>query len=340
VEVRQVDRGDEAGLAAWHAVLHAVERDTWPDRTGFNLRDVRAFANHRGRDRRFVHLAAGEGEGPVVGVGVMELPLRDNLHSAEVTVGVHPEHRRRGAGRAIVERMAELAASEDRRTLNAIVDVPVAVVDSHPGAPFARSVGFVATLPGNSRDLVVPLEPDKEHELRRIVSTARGAPDYRTFTFTAPWPEQYLEDHCDLARRMSTDEPAGDAEREQEVWDAQRIGEGDALRKARGVWKLAAVAQHLGSGRLVAFSELLLSPDAPAEAWQMATIVHPAHRGHRLGLAVKLANVDALDDAAPSVRRIITGNAAVNAPMIAVNDLMGFEIVGAGWFWQKELRAG
>ena len=36
------------------------------------------------------------------------------------------------------------------------------------------------------------------------------------------------------------------------------------------------------------------------------------------------------------MRRIVTGNAAENAPMIAVNDMMGFEIAGAGWFWQKD----
>ncbi len=60
----------------------------------------------------------------------------------------------------------------------------------------------------------------------------------------------------------------------------------------------------------------------------MATIVHPEHRGHRLGLAVKLANLEALAEEAPAVRRIVTGNAAVNAPMIAVNDMMGFEVAG------------
>jgi GNAT superfamily N-acetyltransferase len=273
----------------------------------------------------------------VIGFGVMEIPLRDNLHSAEVTVGVHPEHRRRGAGSALVARMTALAAADGRRALNSIVDVPVAQVESHPGAPFARRVGFVATMPGNTRYLTVPLDVDLVHELHQVVATAREAADYRVFTFTTPWPEEYLEDHCELARRMSTDEPAGDGEREEEVWDEDRIGEGDALLAARGAWKLAAVAQHAGSGRLVAFSELLLSPDAPTEAWQMATLVHPAHRGHRLGLAVKLANADALETAAPSVRRIITGNAQVNAPMIAVNDLMSFEVVGAGWFWQKEV---
>ena len=67
----------------------------------------------------------------------------------------------------------------------------------------------------------------------------------------------------------------------------------------------------------------------------MATLVHPEHRGHRLGLAVKLANLEALAHEAPLVRRIVTGNARVNAPMIAVNDLMGFEVAGAGYFWQK-----
>ena len=35
----------------------------------------------------------------------------------------------------------------------------------------------------------------------------------------------------------------------------------------------------------------------------------------------------------------MTSNAAQNTPMIAVNDMMGFEIAGAGWFWQKDVQA-
>ena len=110
-----------------------------------------------------------------------------------------------------------------------------------------------------------------------------------------------------------------------------------APRGARGAWKLAAVAQHVASGRLVAFSELLLAHDTPGEAWQLATLVHPDHRGHRLGLAVKMANLDFLAEQAPAVRLVVTGNAEVNAPMIAVNDLLGFEVAGVGMFWQKRL---
>ncbi len=84
-------------------------------------------------------------------------------------------------------------------------------------------------------------------------------------------------------------------------------------------------------------TELLVSPHSPAQGWQAVTVVHPSHRGHRLGLAVKIANLEALAARAPAVRLIVTGNAATNGPMIAVNDMLGFEIASEGMFWQKLL---
>jgi GNAT superfamily N-acetyltransferase len=335
--VGPVDVEDDDALVAWHAVLQTVEREMWPDRTGYSIRDVRAYARHRGRARRYVQFAASDG-GTVMGVGVLECPMLDNRHAAEMTLRVHPAHRRRGVGSALVEEMARYARADGRNILDSVVDVPVDVADDHPSTPFAIRVGFEATLPGNSRYLFVPLAPEKLDELRHAVATAPDAEAYRTFTFVAPWPAEYLDDQCELYRRMSTDEPAGDEDRQEEVWDGARIGENEELLQARGAWKLSAVSQHVASGRLVAFSELLLAPHAPAECWQMATLVHPQHRGHRLGLAVKLANVEALATAAPLVRRIVTGNARTNEPMIAVNDLMGFEVAGAGHYWQKPLQ--
>jgi RimJ/RimL family protein N-acetyltransferase len=136
---------------------------------------------------------------------------------------------------------------------------------------------------------------------------------------------------------MSTDEPAGDGERQEELWDAERLEEYERLRVARGARKLVAVAQHVPSGRLVACSEILVCDETPEQAWQMITVVHPAHRGHRLGLAVKIANLDFLAEQSPKVRLIVTGNAKVNAPMIAVNEMLGFVVAGEGWFWQKQL---
>jgi GNAT superfamily N-acetyltransferase len=337
VEVRLVDPSDDNELAEWAAVLRASDKDLWPDLAGFALPDIRAFARHRGRSKRFDLLAARELGGPILGVGMMELPLRDNVCSAEVTVAVDPAQRRRGVGTAIVEGMTEHGRADGRTVLNSIVDVPLDCAANHASLSFAPKVGFEAMLAGNLRHLSLPMDGARMQELRAEVARARGADAYRVLTFEAPWPAQYLEDQCALFQCMSTDEPHGDQGHEEEIWDVERVRENDALHAARGARFHVAVAQHIASGRLAACTELTIAPDAPRQAWQMLTVVHPEHRGHRLGLAIKLANIDVLARQAPDVRVIVTGNAAVNAPMIAVNDMMGFEVAGEGHFWQKHI---
>jgi GNAT superfamily N-acetyltransferase len=340
MEVRRIEPGDEAALAEFAEVWSTAHCAEWPTLGTFGVHDFRAFAAYTGSVRRFELLAAGGSGGPMVGVTLVDAPLRDNRHSAEVhPLMVHPDHRRRGAGTALIEHVARAMRADGRSVLNCIVDTPLGAGERHPSVGFARALGFERTLGGNKRILTVPLAPGLVEEIRAVTGAARDADRYRTFTFRTPWPAEYTEDHCELARRMSTDEPAGDSEHEEEVWDGQRIEESDALFAAQESRKLAAVAQHVESGRLVAFTELLMSPDRPAEAWQMATLVHPEHRGHRLGLAVKLANLEFLAASEPSVRRVVTGNASVNEPMIAINEMLGFEVVSEGAFWQKTLAS-
>jgi GNAT superfamily N-acetyltransferase len=337
MEVRLIDPADEGALAEFAAVVVASDAQQWPAVSGYTLPDFRAFARFEGKSRRWELLAAREGSGPVLGAGLMEFPLLENPHSTEIMLAVHPDHRRRGAGTAVVEKMVERAVADGRRSLNTIVDVPLSMAHDHPSRPFAHKMGFEATLSGNLRQLRVPMDEARRDDLRAVVAGAPEAANYRTLTFETPWPTEFLDDECNLLRVMSTDEPAGDGERQAETWDAERLRENDELLTARRVYKLAAVAQHLMSGQLVAMTELLLAHDAPAQSWQMITVVHPEHRGHRLGLAVKLANLDFLAERAPDVRLVQTGNASVNEPMIAVNELMGFEVASEGAFWQKQL---
>ena len=136
---------------------------------------------------------------------------------------------------------------------------------------------------------------------------------------------------------MSTDEPAGDGRVARRSGTQTRLHEHEALLAPRGTSTFTAVAEHTPSGRLVALTEIQVSADSPAQGSQMVTVVHPVHRGHRLGLAVKIANLEVLSAQAPDIRLVVTGNAAVNAPMIAVNDMLGFEVAGEGMFWQKRV---
>jgi hypothetical protein len=52
------------------------------------------------------------------------------------------------------------------------------------------------------------------------------------------------------------------------------------------------------------------------------------HRGHRLGLLVKLAMMELLATTEPQLERISTWNAQVNEHMIAINEAIGYAVWG------------
>ena len=77
----------------------------------------------------------------------------------------------------------------------------------------------------------------------------------------------------------------------------------------------------------------------PERAYQWGTLVLAEHRGHRLGMLVKLAALRALQAASPSTRSVSTWNAEGNTPMIAVNEALGFVPVGTLSSWTQRLAA-
>ncbi len=240
-------------------------------------------------------------------------------------------------GRALATDIERRAREDGRTVINAITDVPVGLPGVHPSEPFALAMGYEVQHSGNRRSLRVPMPGDLVERLRHNVATARGADEYRIVRLRGLWPDEFVEDQCILERAMSTDQPQGDSQAEEEVWDAARVAEAHELHTSQGLVSLVAAAQHSESGRLVAYSRVVISERRPNEAWQWATIVLAAHRGHRLGLAAKMANIDFLAEELPTARKVITSNAGTNAPMIAVNDVMGFEIDANGAFWQRAL---
>ena len=88
------------------------------------------------------------------------------------------------------------------------------------------------------------------------------------------------------------------------------------------------MARHRATGRIVALSELVAPrsrPDGLIDQWD--TIVLSEHRGHRLGMRVKAANLIAVRDALPEASAIITWNAEENRHMLDVNEALGFRPV-------------
>lgn len=61
------------------------------------------------------------------------------------------------------------------------------------------------------------------------------------------------------------------------------------------------------------------------------------HRGHRLGLLLKIDMLRWLREVEPQVRTVDTGNAVSNAHMIGVNQRLGYEVLARTVEWQRRL---
>jgi GNAT superfamily N-acetyltransferase/RimJ/RimL family protein N-acetyltransferase len=275
------------------------------------------------RSSRYAHFVAVE-DGVDVAYGTARLPLRDNLSGATVSVSVLPSRRRRGIGTALAKEILAFVRSEGRT--NAVWTVGSPIGEESPGCSFSRILGARSALSRLRRELDLAIVDDSE--LDNLVRNHIEGRDsgYEIVTWADRSPDNLVEGVARLVGRMSTDTPRGDLSLESEVWDASRWREkeDDAFRSGRR--RLAAGAVDR-SGHLVAFTDLGAWAQEPAVAEQWNTIVDPDHRGHRLGLATKVANLRNLRREIPGTLRLETWNAIENSRMIAINELLGFQIV-------------
>ena len=149
-------------------------------------------------------------------------------------------------------------------------------------------------------------------------------------------PGEHLDGYCRLGEAFNDEAPSGELELEAEVWDEDRVRrmEEQGERIGRRVFAVGALA---ADGTLVGLTEAIVNDHVPTRGFQSGTLVLPEHRGHALGLAMKVANHRALRAAYPQCRILMTGNADVNAAMNAVNERLGYREVERCVELQKEL---
>jgi RimJ/RimL family protein N-acetyltransferase len=201
---------------------------------------------------------------------------------------------------------------------------------------WARRHGYEVGLVDVQRRLPLPVPAERLDEL--AVQAAPYHPGYELRSFTGPVPEDLVDGWVALSASLMTEAPMGDIDREEETADVAAVRAEEALLERQGRIRLGTAAlapsDDSGEGELVAYTDLVLTVHESERAYQWGTLVRTDHRGHRLGLAVKVANVRLLQETQPQITTVVTFNADVNAPMVAVNERMGFRPVQ----WLGELQ--
>jgi GNAT superfamily N-acetyltransferase len=273
---------------------------------------------------------AMDDSGEPVGSYMLRLPDRENLATADCRLVVSPMRRRAGIGRALLAHCADQArqAGRSRLTCN--------VRDDTPGAAFAAASGARGGIPEVVRMLTIDAElPARLARLR--AAAAPFTAGYSLLSWLGATPPELLNQVVAVHAAMA-DAPRNDG-MEPSAWPADRVRESERTMIEHQLTIYSVAARHDGTGDLAALTQMCTEADTPDWAFQQITAVRPDHRGHRLGLLVKIAMMDLLAAHEPAVRRIQTGNAGSNAHMIAINEQLGFTIAGVSRDWELDLRA-
>lgn len=235
------------------------------------------------------------------------LLISDTAGTGYAHLYVAPEHRRRGLGRALLDRAVSRAREIGLRTVSSIHG-------DEAGAGFAAAVGAQTGKTNVRSALTMP--PNT------VAVTADG---YHARSWIGAAPEELIDSYV-AARHAINDAPSdeGDA---TEVFTRERIRDHERTVRRRGRQLRITVAVD-GAGAVAGFNELIVDPDPGSVASTEDTAVLPAHRGRGVATLVKVEALRLLAADRPDITQVTTTNAATNGPMLAVNRRLGFEPVG------------
>jgi mycothiol synthase len=270
---------------------------------------------------------ARDAKGNVVGFGGTNRSLNDpeNAHVAWTELSVHPDHRRKGLGRALLADLAAQAEGQHAELL--FMGMTNDRVPS--GEPFLTAMGAKAGLPMKTNQLALA-----DVDRRQVADWAKVEPaGYRLERIDHVVPAKLVTAYIQASDGIN-DMPRGDLKMGDWKLTEEQVRDRENWFKQVGTewWLLVAVDETTGEG--AGFSDVTYDPKQPWVIWQQGTGVNRAHRGHKLGLWMKAVMLDRILRERPESKFIRTGNANTNAQMLGINTQLGFRVAWQSMLWQ------
>ena len=166
--------------------------------------------------------------------------------------------------------------------------------------------------------------------------SAEHHPGYRIETYEDNVPADLIESFLYVMNQIIADMPHGET-----AWEAEQVDAETWAQKVRNGEEAGRRDYHTVAlspeGEVVAYSTLVVPAEDMPTIYQWGTLVRADHRGKRLGMAVKAANLQHVQARYPERTRVTTCNAEVNAQMVDINERLGFRAIEINAGFHRDL---
>lgn len=269
---------------------------------------------------------ARDPEGTVAAEGRMVISRAAGRgHVCHIHVGVHPDRRGRGIGRAMLGLVLQAAGSAGKSLL---IGWTTDRLDA--GSQFAAGFGAqpLARLQ-TSKVRLSDLNINLLHAWLKEVT--RQANDYEMMEIEGAYPDDMLPGILELRDCVTDSSPEEALLPELPITSLGEMRLVEAWRA--GQRRRSAIVVHKSTGEIAGFTEIHFPNENIRSIRQAATIVHPTHRRIGLGKWLKATMLQWIVSSLPEAEEIVTANGISNVPILEMNGALGFErwMVHTAW---------
>ena len=351
IDIRELEIPSAVGASGWDDFVSALgihygnEALTYgTDELAFSAEE--ALPNYLDQENQPTRLFVARDGSRMVGAARYEIEPGDDPHTAWMMVDVLAGARGVGVGSALSAKLQGVAATDGIR--KAIV---YAVSGYAAGPRLAPPTGFGSVPRANPE---VRFLLGKGYRLEQVVrgsrlalpadvaarfaeATTNSGPDFVIHHWTDRTPVKWRADMAMLRQVMSVEEPSAGLEEPEDVWTVERLVADEARFESSPRTLLVCAVEHVPTGHLAGFTTLSVPAETDRSISQEDTLVLREHRGHRLGMLLKLANLVEVQRRMPGHPSIVTFNAEENRHMLDVNESVGFVTIGHEGAWRRDL---
>jgi GNAT superfamily N-acetyltransferase len=253
----------------------------------------------------------------------------ENRHILWLWISLLPPYRRQGIGRHLLGEAAHYAREHDKSLV-------ISYTEEASGRAFWKAVGAQDA----QRDRQSRLELEKVDWPMVEQWVAEGperSPSSKLIWFTNRIDDEVIEEWCTAFTEVWNMMPRDDLDIGDEVFTPERRRQ-DETGIAKGGGTILTAVTREEDGTISGLTEMGYFPEEDWMIHQWMTGVRRPYRGRGLGKWIKAAMLLRLRKEFPQVRVVRTGNAFSNAPMLSINERLGFQLYREGMEVQISLK--